>query len=303
MSSIKFQKVSRKEREFYLELHKIADKAAPKVKKAFLDAMEKVRTKFKLKDLAKVVETGNIALVAQFLELDQMQNQLQPIINELVGVVHGAAVSSVQVLPAALQNSVAFDLFNPRTVQFLRDYRLQLAANRTGALTAASERGIRTIIADAFNRGGHPTQQARRIRNLIGLTERQAIAVDNFRDALELQGVKRKTVEARVKRYAELQLKRRATAIARTETIRAANMGQEMLWRQAQDDRLLDPVKTRKVWVITPDDLLCSRCRAIPGLNPDGVPVTGQFKTQSGSVQEPPLHTHCRCATALKFTD
>jgi hypothetical protein len=212
----------------------------------------------------------------------------------------------------------------------------------------ATQLAIRDVVLDAFNRGGHPYEQARRIRAVLsppqqanrilsrlGLTQTQAQAVDNYEamllggDVSELRTAAQRALRDRrfdanvfrailqkkpvpqakaaqmVERYYERMLQYRARNIARTETIRAAHAGQEELWRQATEQGLLKPERTRRKWIVTPDDRLCPICRAIPGRNlrgvPLGVPLGEAFNTPIGGVKHPPAHPSCRCTLGLMF--
>jgi len=51
--------------------------------------------------------------------------------------------------------------------------------------------------------------------------------------------------------------------------------------------------------MVTPDDRLCEYCEAVPDMNPDGVPLGGQFQTPLGPVDGPTLHPQCRCIVYL----
>ncbi len=85
---------------------------------------------------------------------------------------------------------------------------------------------------------------------------------------------------------------RRALTIARTETIRASNMGQQELWRAQRNGGRLTGHEQRE-WIVTPDDRLCPQCAAMEGAL---APFDQAF---SNGVMVPPLHPNCRCTIAL----
>jgi hypothetical protein len=163
---------------------------------------------------------------------------------------------------------------------------------------------IRKIIVDAQEQGLSIPQQARRIRDMgLGLTQRQATAVLNFERMLVEQGLSPDVVARRTERYYKRAIKRRATLIARTETMHAANMGQQEMWRQAWKDGLLSP-QTRRVWIV-------SLGRKYGPNSGGGTMLEEQFvsdpiQRQNGSFRgiepslTPPAHPGCRCAMALK---
>lgn len=87
----------------------------------------------------------------------------------------------------------------------------------------------------------------------------------------------------------------RAEAIARTETIRAANAGQQETWDQAVTAGLLNGDE-KQVWIVTPDDALCPICE---GLDGDEAPLGGTFNADGDDIDGPPAHPNCRCALGL----
>jgi SPP1 gp7 family putative phage head morphogenesis protein len=209
-----------------------------------------------------------------------------------------------------------FDLVNPESIKFLENY----AFDQIEEISAETRERIRQVLLRAFKQGGHPFQQAREIRQWIGLTARQDQDLADYRSALEnnspaalerplrdrrfdrsvakaiQQG--RALDEARidklVARYRELLVQDRARTIARTETIRAANEGQRESWRQARDHGLLDPATTRRVWIASGDSNTCATCLALNGK------TVGLNEEFPGG--DPPCHPKCRCSTGLKFT-
>lgn len=282
----------------YQWLHDLADAAAPAVRRAFLDAIQKVRGTVKEAELRAALETGNVDAVMRALDLDQkvadalaaeMQTRLE---DEFIQAGRAAVEQS---LPKEIAASIRFDPTNPQSVAFLRQYDFGLIRQ----VTQETRDAVRTVVQSAFEAGGHPREQAKAIREFIGLTDRQAQAVLNYRAALVEEERPADQVERMVARYQQRLLKLRATTISRTETIRAANAGQQAAWRQAADQQLLNRVTTRRQWLVVIDDRLCPFCAAIPLLNPGGVSLDQSFASPLGPVDYPPLHPNCRCAMSL----
>ncbi len=233
------------------------------------------------------------------------------------------SVSKVEVSPF-IGTALSFDLLNPEVLTFLSTYAMDLIKE----ISDDARDAINDVVMNAFEYGGHPYAQAREIRELIGLTKAQARAVRNFRNMLENEplmalsrelrdhwfdgtlrqaaqtgmGLSQERIAQMTQRYYDRYLKYRAEMIARTETIRAAHMGQVEAWRQSIQQGYLSPT-VKHCWVVTHDDRLCEICKAIPGKNPGGVPVMdGAFQTDIGPVNGPPAHPHCRCTTVLNVT-
>jgi hypothetical protein len=221
---------------------------------------------------------------------------------------------------------MTFNLHDPHTAAFVNNYTFELIRD----VSQASRDAIQQVVLDAVRRGGHPYDQARKIRDVIGLTPQQSQAVTNFMtrlsgDSADLQYAMSRElrdrrfdptlqraidegvpldadqIEEMADRYYDRYLTHRAETIARTETLRAANIGQQETWRQAAAEGFLVPEETRRMWLIAEDDRLCAACAEVPDLNPDGVGLEEDFDTSEGALSEPPLHPSCRCTVVLEF--
>lgn len=314
----------------YEWIHEVADAAAPDVRRRFLSAIATIRGTVQEAKLRAALETGNVDAVMRVLGLDRNLGPIEPmLLKPLEATVHEAGAAALDATPAIAnatrggQLAMRFDAINPHTVQAVRNYGF----NMIRQVTEDTRDGIRAIVSNALEFGGHPTEQARQIRSLIGLTEDQADAVSNFRRLLETRdrsALNRALRDRRfdstlrrvisdpeaaaftdeqitrmTERYASRMLDFRATTIARTETINAARLGTQGAWVQATENGLLQRSKVRQGWMVTPDDKLCIYCAEVPLLNPDGVPLGEQFKTALGPVDGPTLHPLCRCVLYL----
>lgn len=309
----------------YKWLHDIADGAADDVRAAFLKAIDEVRGTIEEDELKAALETGSVDAVIRALNLDQeIADRLR---TDMVPELEDAMIEAGRQAPAASMPKGAelrmrFDLANPNTTKFLQGYDMQLIRQ----ISDDTRTAIRNIVQQAFQFGGHPYEQARQIRQLIGLTDDQVGTVQNFRRKLEEgdlsafdnelrdkrfdptlrralgeagEGLDDDQIDTMVGRYAERMLAARAENIARTETINAAQAGQQLAWEQAADKGLLSRTKLRQGWLVTPDDRLCIYCAAIPLMNPAGVPLGGYFQTPLGPVKRPTVHPQCRCSLYL----
>ena len=228
-------------------------------------------------------------------------------------------------IPDTIGLALSFDLLNPETIAWLSSYVMTLIQQ----VSDETRRAIADVVMNAFQYGGHPYEQARTIKSMIGLTQSQSQAVANFRRMLENEPLAALTRDLRDHRfdatlkqvgqmkgqlskeqidkmadaYYRKYLRYRSEAIARTETLRAARMGQETTWRQAIAQGLL-PQDMKRKWVVAYDERLCKLCRSIPKLNPDGRGMDEQFLYSAGAAMGttdgPPLHVHCRCSLAKK---
>lgn len=283
----------------YQWLHDLADASAPAVRRAFLAAVEKLKGSVKIGELADALERGNMDEVMRLLAIDtqmpaEMRAALQTTLEDAFVAAGRAAVT--ETLPTDIQLAMRFDLTNPNAVEFLRSYEFGLIRQ----VTQDTRDAVRSVVLRAFEEGGHPREQARAIRDIIGLTDRQQAAVANYRASLVEAGYDTDKIAGMVERYQQKLLRLRATNIARTETLRAANAGQNAAWQQAADTQLLNRVTARQYWLVTPDDRLCPYCAVVPIMNEGGVPLGGYFLTLLGPVEYPPLHPQCRCVLTIE---
>jgi hypothetical protein len=205
-----------------------------------------------------------------------------------------------------IEVTIAFNLNNPHTIQFADTLSSQLVRE----VTEETKKAIRQIIKRGAAGELTPLQQARRIRELVGLTDQQMVAVLNFQAALEFEGVAPALVRRRTERLYLRSLNQRARNISRTESIRSANAGQYNLWRQASEQGFLDTTKVAVKWTATEDDRTCDWCMSLDGKT---VGFEEQFpggtkRMANGSIKSldpvltPPIHPSCRCSLTLEFT-
>jgi hypothetical protein len=84
--------------------------------------------------------------------------------------------------------------------------------------------------------------------------------------------------------YARKYRKYRAETIARTESMRALNMGTQEAWRQAvQDGKIVEDL-IRRFWKVAHDERTCPVCKPIPEMNPNGVKLAQPFATPRGPI-------------------
>jgi len=141
-------------------------------------------------------------------------------------------------------------------------------------------------------------------------SELEKVGQDQLRDIL-IQGLESgATIPELIKSVSDVfgdWSVRRAEMVARTEIIRASNMGNVQTYLQS------GVVKT-KIWVATFDRRTCPACEGmdgqavsieqpffemdVPYAIPTGGGNTESFTTNYDVIQAPPLHSSCRCAVA-----
>jgi hypothetical protein len=263
-------------------IHRVADRLTPALRRAFIDAGEKLRGRVNSEAVARALERGRATAVEFLLDASQFAEDLRPAVDVVNAAFAGGYGVAESHLADELSVHIAFDRTNEQTVRAVD----RVGARMVTAITEETRQAIREVIKRAFRQGIPPRDVAKLLREMVGLTENQQMAVMNYRFHLLAQGLTGDRVARLTKVYAQKKLQERALTIARTETINASNEGQLELWRQARRDGLFDrdPVK---VWIVTPDDRLCPVCRPLDGQQRR---LEEPFATKYGPRQRPTLH-------------
>ncbi len=310
-------------------MQRAASRMEPRLRAAFLRAVEALKGTLSEDALAKALATGDVDQALAVLGLDKrlvkllngdgLPDGVESLRSALQATAMEGAAAAVRALPSRVGLSLSFDLKSLEAQSFLESYAFPLIRE----LSDRTREGIRGVILDAFKQGGHPYEQARSIKTFIGLTKTQSAAVANYRAALSSSstlgstldralrdarfdgsvrsavrnnsGLSAAQVDKMTARYSERYLKYRAEAIARTESIRASNTGQAAVWAKAVKQGLL-PRDQEREWEVSGDDRTCEICLGL-----DGVRVGLDEEFAPGIMQPPDPHTTCRCTTKLVF--
>lgn len=197
-----------------------------------------------------------------------------------------------------------FDITSPFVLRAAETLTADLIREVSGETKSA----VRRIIFNATRDGVPPREAAKQIKDILGLTTRQALAVNRLEAGLLEQGADPAFTRARGRRYSERLLRDRAENIARTESMRAATAGQDLLWNELSNAGILSPDATRQ-WLTTPDDRLCPRCSPMNGKTAQlgylfreterGVLPSQRVPVAGATTLRPPLHPRCRCVLRL----
>lgn len=163
----------------------------------------------------------------------------------------------------------------------------------------ANEHVHRTI-AEHRRTGGNPKDLADRLKDGLGLNDRQNRALAKFENGLIASGKYTEAqVAAKKKKKAEQMLNQRARTVAITETRVAANGTELRAWQAQAEDGILSP-ESKRVWVTEPG--CCDVCTQLSGvavgLYEDWVLPDGRKFAFPGTV-----HPNCRCTSYLQDED
>lgn len=320
----KANRVARSDPPSWTLIERVTNRLSPKLAKLFVEILGELQARVSLADLTSLIASGAsietiVNAVTAAAGIADLAGRADAVFDELVRSSTAAATGTSSLLTDALSTAVVFDLTDPNTIMAARGQVAALVAD----LTTKQRLAIQDIVAKAAARGIPPAEQARQIREVVGLTQnlvdapealaddmrngriasatgRRLSAVDKarIRKAMKAGTVSDAFVKEMTDKYAASLRNFRALGIAGTETRRAAHDGQRHSWKQAIADGELPP-EIRRFWIVTPDDRLRPTHAAIPGLNPVGVGMDEPFKTPIGPRLNPPIEPNCRCGVGL----
>lgn len=227
-----------------------------------------------------------------------------------------------------LEVVVSYDQVNQRAVNALQENRFRLIRE----ITQSQRDAFREVLVEGTRRGLNPRQQARALRDSLGLTARQTQAVMNFRRLLEegdSAALSRKLRDRRfdrtveraisgeitltetqidrmVERYRERWIKFRSETIAQTEALAAVHEGNEQMLNQAFEQGLLSPEDIERKWVTAEDARVRDTHETMQGqVRPAGTPFTsggGALLRYPGDPRAPASERiRCRCVVTTRI--
>lgn len=284
------------------ELIALTNKLEPQLKRAFITAIADIRKNVSLAELTAAVESGNPRAIEAILMRNFAGSLTTTTLILQQALTQGGAIAAKKVV-SATKNAMVFDGRNPQVQSFIQRYQFDLVRD----LDTMTREGIRSVIANADLYGVAPRTQARTLRNVVGLTRLQAESVNRLARAAQENGMSAAKIAKLVDKQTAAKIKARAINIARTETTRALNSGQQEAWRQAVDQDLI-PATTKREWIITPDDRLCIICSSLDGKLvglEENFNTTVKFsatREQDFTTLTPPIHPGCYADDVKVYT-
>jgi hypothetical protein len=315
--------LSEEDREAVDRIVAAIDTHAPKIGRAFAALVESARARVDMAALEAAITNAQVWQVQPIIDAALTQSG---ILGYTLNV-RGAVEAGANLSRTLGRLDVVWDVANPRTAEFLRNYSM----GQIREITQQTRAAVHEALSAGINAGRNGITIARDIRQTIGLTARQEAAVQNYRRLLEegqrsealtrrlrdrrfdpsLRGGKPLSgdkIDTMVARYRERFVKYRRETIGRTEAIRAVNAGQIDLYRQAIARGEMAEHEARKTWVYTHDDRVRAWHASIPSLNPEGRGINEPFVTEKGPLQHPgdPNGSaenviNCRCTVVMRY--
>ena len=228
----------------------------------------------------------------------------------------GAATTLADMFDKAMDSRFNFDLYNANTQAALRQAQDELIQQ----MGTTARDTIEQIVMSGATEGLSAADIVGDIREMIMLTANQSQAVMNYRSMLEdldptalARQLRNATMDEIVQDaidqgeflasdvidqltedYLSNYLDYRASTIAQTESVRAANEGLHDAYSQAIERGALPDDAVKREWQL--GDSPCPICESIPDNNPDGVGVDDPFDSDDGPVDDPPVHPSCQCS-------
>ncbi len=309
------------------EMSKLVAQLESELGVGWVDVVEWLRSQNSLDDITAALKAGRF---------NDVVTGITEAATRFAGDVHGAyntaALRAREWLDTKVPDAlINYDQTNTRAVQWAAQNKLDLR----GQITRDQEDTIRSVIVRGQQDGINPIEQARDIRQAIGLTAYQEGIVHNYRRELEsgdymssldrqlLDGRHARAIESAaagrrsfspddvdrmVDNYRQAWIGYRAETIARTEGLRAAHEGTDELYQQAIDAGQVDARELEMTWVSGPPSK-----DARPGhqaLNEVTAPMGGVFtnpitgaKLRFPGDPEAPIDetANCRCGRTVRY--
>lgn len=279
----------------------LADGAVERLAQLWQGLFLDVRLRLRTGPLLEALDAPNI-LEAQ-MHITQLWEQavevparrrLQALGMDLVEETGRAAVPHMQRVTG---QAAQFTTGLTETEQYIQQY----IGTQIRDITSTSLTTIRRVLQDGWREGTHPRALARRLRDVIGLTPRQAQAIARQQAKLTAQGRSAREVRQAGETLRREAIRKRALTIARTESLAFAHHGSHRTTVESVRRGYASEEQIRRFWLITEDTKCCDQCADVPGMNEDGVGLDQAFHTPFGSVLTPPLHPNCRCSVTVRI--
>lgn len=167
------------------DIEALAEKLEPALARAVRDLIKDHVGSVDLDKLEEALKSGQSYKVLDIVgSVDPVK--AQAVRDALQNAVWAGGALATQ-SPVLNEARFAFQRLNPHLITWLEGYSLNLIRDIGDGTRAA----VRSALVDGMTKGVNPIQQARQIKQAVGLTENQAKAVQNYRKELETFHTKR----------------------------------------------------------------------------------------------------------------
>jgi len=277
----------------YQKIHSIADNIAPVLASVLLLATNSLKDNVRVSRVRQGFADANLNMIQREVDWQIYENNLRNIREPIEQTILQAGNEMKIHLPPTMRD---FDFeMNGDIQNWINTRENELVNYMRNSSRVAFEDGLRQINNEddvgAFRKASF-------LLPIIGLTQRQTRAVNNYRRNLIEQEITFDRIESLTNNYAENSLEYRAQRFGDNESILYANEGYSSLVRAGVGAGVLNRALGKKAWIVTPDDRLCPLCMEMIGVE---VGIDRMFDTPYGLVDEPPMHVRCRCGVDYSF--
>ncbi|MGH7340461.1 MAG: phage minor head protein, partial [Candidatus Rokuibacteriota bacterium] len=297
----------------------IADRHGTRAATAWTTAVLRHQRGIDLAALRSAIASKNIKSIEAVVAASKLQQSVGRVLRTPFTASAQVAGKQSAAILKAHGIAASFNVVHPNVVNFARAQAAQMVVG----VPAETRRVIAEVIAQGAQHGLDVAQQARAIREVVGLPPSWASAPGGLAREIRageaaaatgrrLSASAKQQIRSRIangtvtdvfvaemtEQYAESLINRRALNIARTETLRASHNGLTESWKQAQEQGVL-PEAAKRFWIVTPDERLSEEHATIPGMNSNGRGMDEPFETTEGLHMYPPSRPNCRCSVGL----
>ena len=113
-----------------------------------------------------------------------------------------------------------------------------ITADLVREVTEETKDAIRWVVSDAVNKGDSMPMVGKRVKPLVGITEKQVISIANYEEKLLIdeRAYTRKQIDRKIATYENQLHRKRALAISRTETSRTVSEASLVAYEAADVD-------------------------------------------------------------------
>lgn len=305
----------------------IAEKYEKQIRDAIYTVWDRLRKTETLAELELIIQNQGVAGIMQLLSnIDtELSAELMPVLESSI-LESGRSV--IQILPsAAITGPLTFSLVLPSVSTYVQQY----TTTRIRDISTETIEAVKMAVNEGIVTGRNPRQVARDFRSSLGLTRNQEATVQRFRRALQegdsayinslstpgervkaAVNAEVKLSEAQIdKMVEETRLRyvaQRAETIARTESLTAVSVGQDLAVRTGQVTGGIANELLKK-WLYAKD----GRTRDVhisTGENNGWIPMDKAFVTPLGPLMYPrdPAGSasnviNCRCRVAYSLPE
>lgn len=262
-----------------------------------------------LEDFLSGARTASLGELRAVLHVDTLIGQLDVNLTPLLEKLLFQSATAGELVFAEVMNFPPVDLgiFRRDAAQAARtmvgDLIQGIEGGRINPITGIRSRGqldvVRDIVGDGFDLGRSHRASAHLIRDVIGLDDRRSTALAKYAAKLEAQGVPEKKRLRMIAAESRRKLQSRGLAVSRTESVRAASIAQDMIWKRAISEGQVPADLWEQEWVASPNAFNPEKCPSgvCKGMHRARAPIGGEFRP---GVSMPPIHPHCGCGRRIR---